>query len=191
MAPDISAFWLQHSQAQDGWKAESKMERKGRRWKRSFEGRRHRRMAGDTEGLSSGSLPTQWMWLGRVSVGISWSHCDSLSPMRLCYCSVVDAGWSVPFFPFSTSSLSPPSLIHLSFSLFFKEAKMNTGASFHYLISLLLVHHFINPFLTPRNLYTFFQFFQLEDFIGVAQYTSPPFCIFAIYAQCSRLTEYL
>lgn len=61
-------------------------------------------------------------------------------------------------FPFSNPFL-PLSFIRLF--LFFKEPKMNTGSSFHYLISLLLVHLFINSFLTPRNLYTFFGLFQL------------------------------
>lgn len=45
MAHNISACWLQYRQSQDGWKAECKMERKGRWWKRSSEGRGHRRIA--------------------------------------------------------------------------------------------------------------------------------------------------
>lgn len=124
-------------------------------------------------------------------MGISWSHCDSSRPVRLCYCSVVDAGWPVPFFPFSKFSF-PPSSAHLLISVFFffKEAKMGTGSSFHYLFSLVLVHLFINSFPIPGNLYTLFVLFRLEDFIGVVQYPLP-FSIFAIYAQCSRLTEYL
>lgn len=44
-ARNTSACWLQYSQSQDGWKAECKMERKGRWWKRSFERRGDRRTA--------------------------------------------------------------------------------------------------------------------------------------------------
>lgn len=117
-------------------------------------------------------------------MGISWSHCDPLCPMRQCSCSIIDTGWLVPFFPFS-KYVFPPS----STCLFFLRRQKWTQA--HYLISILLVHLLINLFLTPRELYTFFGLFQLEDLIGVALYLSLPFCIFAVYTQCSRLTEYL
>lgn len=76
-------------------------------------------------------------------------------------------------------STSPPSLPQqLDFFFFFKATKRKTGSSLHYLISLLLVHLLMNSFLTPSNLYTFLGLFQLEGFIGVIQYPSPPFASF-------------
>lgn len=100
---------------------------------------------GDTEGLhDSGFLPMQWMWLGRVSEGISWSHCDSSHSLRLCYFSIVDAGWPVPFFLFSKSSFSPSSAHRFFFFLRGKNGHrlilslsflITSGASFYKLIS--------------------------------------------------------
>lgn len=104
-------FWLQHSRSQHGWKAECKMERKGRRWRRSFEGRGQRR-------IDFWVLSHAMDVIGKGASGDLMEPLWFLCPMRLRYCSAVGAGWPVPFSPFSKPFFSP-SLIHLPFSLFF------------------------------------------------------------------------
>lgn len=47
------------------------------RWREKADNEKGALKEGDTEGMISGSLPMKWMWLRRLPVGISWSHCDS------------------------------------------------------------------------------------------------------------------
>lgn len=126
MAHNISACWLQYRQSQDGWKAECKMERKGRWWKRSSEGRGHRRIAYfwvlahavDVIGKgSSGDLmELLWFFRSRRVLLLEWSR-RRLAPAL---------------------STSPPSLPQqLDFFFFLRQQKGRQAHPF-----IILSHYF-------------------------------------------------
>lgn len=94
-----SSGWLITSQPVGCSTGSLKMaEKLSARWREKADDGRGALREGDTGGLLiSGSLPMQWMWLGRAPVGISWSYCGSSGPGGFCYWSGADAGWPLLF----------------------------------------------------------------------------------------------